>query len=192
MAGLQGRLSTSIPLGCWILACLIIIASATASSAHAEEPAWTLGAHFGGDVVDNMDENASIASIYGRRQLATPEWLANWTPRGTSAHLDATATYLEIDDDGGAHLAVGPVLAWRAPEGPWRVTGGVQPTLISDHDPSTRELGGPLQFTLHLEAGIALNDRATIGLQWRHTSNADLYDDNDGINVQLLSVDWRF
>lgn len=191
MSGPYKRIATGAgATGRVLVYLLMVIASQT--SAADDGPTWTVGVQYGGDTLEDLGEDIYLASLYVRRQMASPDWLVRWTPPGTRLHIDATASHLEVADDDAAQLAVGPVLVWHASEGPWRLAGGIQPTLISDHEVGERDLGGALQFSSHLGAGVALGERIVVELQWRHISNAHLYDANDGIDVQLVNLGWRF
>jgi hypothetical protein len=163
--------------------------------APAEEPArhWRVGIHGGSsDIVPDLERNVSSQGLALRRRVASPDWLAAWLPRGIDLELEGMAARLSAENEDAVHLAAGPVLVWRARNAPWLISGGTRAGWISDHSLGDQDLGGPLQFTSHIGAGIVLGRHATIELQWRHTSNAHLYSDNDGLDVQALGLGWHF
>lgn len=191
MKGFMARAATGSPLR-QLAVFLMALTPVATVAADDNKPKWTLGAQLGGDLVDSLEEDAEIASLYGRRRLPAPEWFTRWTPEGTRLHFDVTFSHFDNEFDSNEQLALGPIAVWRSPESPWRVSAGLQPTLINDENLAGRDMGGPFQVTIHLATGFDLGKRAFLELQWRHVSNAELYDKNDGIDVQVLSLGWRF
>jgi len=110
--------------------------------------------------------------------------LLNWTPNTPwQARWDLSVAQWDGLDDNANFLAFGPVVEWQAPSAPWRMSIGIQPTLISEHEFRGKDLGGTFQFTSHVGLAWAPNDVLVIGLRAQHTSNARLYDSNPGVDM---------
>lgn len=105
---------------------------------------------------------------------ASSPWQARW---------DISVAQWDGEGDEANFLAFGPVVEWQAPDVPWRLSFGVQPTLISEHEFRGKDLGGVFQFTSHLSLAWAPSNALLIGLRAQHTSNARLYDSNPGVDM---------
>lgn len=110
-------------------------------------------------------------------------WRARW---------DLTVGYWDGSVDDNGFLALGPVAEWRATDADWRVTLGVQPTLISSHNGNGKDLGGPFQFTSHFGLAWAPPGALVVGLRIQHTSNAGIYDNNPGVDIVSAEVGYAF
>lgn len=71
------------------------------------------------------------------------------------------------------------------------------PTYISDSRLGTRRQADSFTFQAQVGAGVLLNSgaehRTVVAVSWKHFSNADLYTDNDGMDVPLvISVGMSF
>ncbi len=139
------------------------------------------GAHF-----DNFELYYRRAAPWIEAQLVDP-----WLPEGVQARWDVTLGYWDGHGGGNAFAALGPVLefGWSTD---WRLSLGVQPTLISEHDGNGRDLGGPLQFTSHLAVTWAPPGALVVGLRIQHTSNSRLYDSNPGVDIVAAEVGYGF
>ena len=93
-------------------------------------------------------------------------------------------------------------LTWRVQPIGWRAwaalaTGGTihdgeTGELTGRADRRSAELGSRVLFRLALELGYDVTDRLTISAIWAHASNANLADQNAGLNNAGLRVGWRF
>lgn len=116
-------------------------------------------------------------------RISLNDWRARW---------DLTAGYWDGSVDDNGFLALGPVAEWRGAENDWRVSLGVQPTLISSHNGNGKDLGGPFQFTSHFGVAWAPPGALIVGLRIQHTSNAGLYDNNPGVDIVSAEVGYAF
>ena len=63
--------------------------------------------------------------------------------------------------------------------------------LLDEHVFGSDDYGGFQQFTSHL--GIALKIAPFMcSYRYQHTSNAGIYDSNDGLNLHLFGIGYRF
>ncbi|HUP65545.1 MAG TPA: acyloxyacyl hydrolase [Thermoanaerobaculia bacterium] len=88
-------------------------------------------------------------------------------------------------------VAAGPVVSFTRPGAHWFIEVGSRPTLISERSMGARDFGGPFQFTSHFSIGVIWR-QLEIGYRIQHISNARIYSDNDGINMNMLNIGWRF
>ncbi len=73
----------------------------------------------------------------------------------------------------------------------WFARTGLHPTLISRHSYDGKGMGGPFQFTSHLGAGRRFGVANAVSLHFQHTSNAGLFNENKGLDLLVLSLQWR-
>ncbi len=123
-------------------------------------------------------------SLYARwpAKWLQRHWLNNDANAAWQARWDISVAQWDSTPKDIAFIAAGPVVEWRLADAPWRVSLGVQPTLISNHDDAGKDLGGPVQFTSHLSLAWAPAEALIIGLRAQHTSNARIYDENPGVD----------
>jgi hypothetical protein len=83
-------------------------------------------------------------------------------------------------------------IAGRSPRWaePFFFVRALGPTYISDSTLGSRRQADSFAFQAQVGAGIRLNPgaerRTIVAVSWKHFSNADLYKDNDGIDVPLV------
>jgi hypothetical protein len=106
-------------------------------------------------------------------------WQARW---------DVSIANWDGPTDDIAFVAAGPVVEWQQPQAPWRLSLGVQPTLISNYDDAGKDLGGAFQFTSHISVAWAPSGAWVIGLRAQHTSNASIYEENPGVDLFGIEV----
>jgi hypothetical protein len=68
---------------------------------------------------------------------------------------------------------------------PWAAVGGY-------HRGDGIDLGGTFQFHLGLGASYAVSSNGRIGVAWTHISNANIHDENPGVNSILVTWTWMF
>ena len=119
----------------------------------------------------------------------------NWNI-GSGWHL---APVVEINAGalhGGGDTAfvgsAGPGMFLQSPSKCLALLGGLNPSFISEDNIGDEELGGPLQFTLHIGLSYTIQQRWIIGYRFQHMSNAGIYSANPGINMHMLVIGFRF
>lgn len=116
-----------------------------------------------------------------------------WQPRTwLQLRLEGAVGALESDDDAIWRIAVGPTVSLRPEGAAWQVEVGVRPTYLGDRRFGEVDLGGRWQFDSHLGLRFDLGPRASLAYRIQHISNADLYDENPGLNMQSLELGYRF
>lgn len=109
-----------------------------------------------------------------------------------AARWDVTVGHWSGSVNDANFIAIGPVLEWAVPERAYRVSLGVQPTLLSEYEGNGRNLGGPFQFKSHLSVAWPLFDHLLIGLRIQHTSNAGIYEVNEGVSMMSAELGYLF
>lgn len=67
---------------------------------------------------------------------------------------------------------------------------GTAPTLLSQEEFPTRDLGGAYHFTSHLGLEYAFGRGPVLGYRLQHTSNAGLFTDNPGLDMHALYLEF--
>lgn len=109
-----------------------------------------------------------------------------------AARWDVTVGHWSGSVDDANFIAIGPVLEWAIPERGLRVSLGVQPTLLSEYEGNGRDLGGPFQFKSHLGLAWVQSGPLIIGLRIQHTSNAGIYEVNEGVSMMSAELGYLF
>jgi hypothetical protein len=105
--------------------------------------------------------------------------------------LDLSAGWLADPGADAALGTLGPAFLLRRSGFPLSFEIGASPTLISEHEFQTKNLGADLQFTSH--AGLNFDwGHVRIGYRFQHMSNGDLAEPNPGLNLHVLSLSYLF
>lgn len=164
----------------WLLLLPLPVAAGEASL-------WEFGLR-GGMEATGSKENYKAGEVYLLRALP---WRTDLAGGVLTARLDLGVGVLEADNDGGGWLAGGADLVWQLADGRVEIEGGFRPTWLVDHSYGSDDFGGGMQFSSH--GGIAVHiDPVVISYRYQHTSNASIYDDNDGLDLHLFGVGARF
>ncbi len=148
----------------------ILVLAATA--AHAQERPPTVTSHLVpyvgvGGVLDS-DRNAQFGVEYRWHDVL-------WGLRPTIG--------LNVDNDAAIYGYGG--LSWDLPLGrSFYVTPSFMIGAYSHGD--SKDLGGWLEFRSGIEVAYAFKDGSRIGIAFNHVSNADVYDDNPGLETVLI------
>lgn len=153
----------------------------------AESPLWEFGLR-GGMEATGTKEHYKAGELYLLRVLP---WHKDLGGGVLTARLDLGAGFLESREDHGGWLAAGGDLAWSFADGLVVCEVGFRPTWLTEHQFGGDDLGGTQQFTSH--AGFAVRVApVVINYRFQHTSNAGIYDDNDGLDLHLFGVGASF
>ena len=173
-----------VRLAGWIILWLLLFPGMAVA---AQNPLWEFGIR-GGKKAWGVDEDYRVREIYLLRALP---WSAALAKGVLTTRLDFSTGHLEADGDEGAILAMGLDLVWQSAEGEVEIEGGFRPTVLDEHVFGSDDYGGFQQFTSHL--GIALKIAPFMcSYRYQHTSNAGIYDSNDGLNLHLFGIGYRF
>jgi hypothetical protein len=109
-----------------------------------------------------------------------------------STRLEGTAALLRGAGKSALVSSLGPALVLTSPGGRWVVDGGSSVAYLSHYRFGDKHLGGNLQFISHLGIDYLLQPQLGIGYRVQHMSNADLYEENPGVDLHLLQISCRF
>jgi hypothetical protein len=140
---------------------------------------------------DHNEEFYYKSELFG----ALPLPLAWRIPSGWrfAFRLDFIAGVLNGGTQWGFLGGVGPTFTLLKEQ--WRLALdiGTAPAFLSRHRFGPRDnLGGHFQFYSHSGLTWLLRRNLTVGYQWQHVSNADIYESNPGINFHSLQVVYVF
>jgi hypothetical protein len=98
--------------------------------------------------------------------------------------------------DGGKNLAligtVGPGGLLTREGLPLSLDAGVSPTFLSRSDFGTKDFGSVIQFTTHFGVNWDFAAHWRIGYRFQHMSNANLANNNPGLNTHLFALSYVF
>lgn len=106
--------------------------------------------------------------------------------------MEGSIGVLEGDDDSSVFVGLAPVLELSQADFPVRLAVAVGPTLFSEHELDQLDLGGTLNFTSSLRLHWQITPQLSTRYQYQHTSNASIYDENDGLNMHSISLGYSF
>lgn len=140
----------------------------------------------GGGGASTIPQSFDFRAIGLRGRLPWQDRWGAWTLRG---HLDLDAGRLDSDGDHAELYTLGPSVSFS--RGRITADAGISPSYINEDAVNGRQFGGGFQFTSHLGLYLELR-RWSVGYRIQHTSNAHIYRDNDGVDLQMLDLWWRF
>jgi len=88
--------------------------------------------------------------------------------------------------------SVGPILSMAPAQSPIALDGGVRVTGLGRRDYVTRDMGSYLQFTSMIGVTWKIEERVRVSYHFQHMSNAGLAGDNQGVNMNIFSVEYCF
>jgi lipid A 3-O-deacylase len=103
--------------------------------------------------------------------------------QGATSQLYAGLTWTIRPFDGGV-----PGRFWLSPF----FGGTVHNGELSSSDREEKSLGSRVLFRLGAELGVDVTDRISVSLLYEHASNANLAEENEGLNNAGVRVGWRF
>lgn len=143
----------------------------------------------GGTDAKSLNESFTVAEIYFLKNLPWHKELSTSTRVYT--RLDAGVGFIGSNDEEGGWLALGGDIVLSLADGLWELEAGFRPTFMTEHKYDDVDFGGPLHFSSH--AGVNLNlGKVALGYRYMHTSNAGIYGDNPGLDLNLLGMGVRF
>ncbi len=102
---------------------------------------------------------------------------------------------LKVGDERTARLGTGAraECLW----GNWVVWLPAEMIWLADHEFGHRgngfkDYGGPFQFVTGIGLGYAITKNWLIGYQYEHMSNANMYEQNPGLDTHTLHIEYRF
>ena len=162
------------------IAVLALLVSATV-------PMTSVAGELGGRAGTGVEGPAySMAGGYWR------PWSAHLVGREEGWHLtgyaELAAGRVGYREDALRMASIG-VGAWVGRGGgSWLAGFGTAPSYISEHRLGGQEFGGGMQFTSHLAIRWQVTRVLSLAYRIQHTSNAGIYSENDGLDLQVLEL----
>lgn len=171
----------------WLLSALLVLGMTSAAQA-AARPELSLGLRYGEGAVYGDHEQFEGQELFLR--AGPPAWRELWP--AVRAEVEFAGARFRNGGDKALAVMAGPVLVWQRAGRPWALEGGIRLTWLSDDVIGDRDLGGKFQFTSYVAAVWQLSPRLAAALRLQHTSNAGIYNENPGLDLQLIELRFRF
>lgn len=163
---------------------LAAVAVSTVAMANDDIVALQLGKPAENEKLDIHTVDVKYHHMFGR-----------WGHSGCQLGLGARGGMLSVDGGNTTRLGVGAraECLW----GNWVVWIPLEVLWLADHEFGHRgngfkDYGGPFQFSSGLGLGYALSTHWLVGYQYEHMSNANMYDQNPGLDSHSLHIEYRF
>ncbi len=108
------------------------------------------------------------------------------------SRIDLSAGWLGDPGGDAAIGTFGPSLVLSRKGFPLALEGGVSPTLLSQHEFQSKDLGSYFQFTSHAGLNWDFSHHFRLAYRFQHMSNAGLATPNPGLNLHMLGVSYFF
>ncbi|HEY9182282.1 MAG TPA: acyloxyacyl hydrolase [Gammaproteobacteria bacterium] len=166
----------------------------------------SLAAACGPAVADEVIFNVGAGSQPGSDQR-NKTWGADYSfhrwERSDRQHIQVGVSYTSLTTNGPGHdslvaISVYPQItlypsktskimarspAWAQPFFFVRALG---PSYISENSLGTREQAEHFAFQAQVGVGVVINEKGIVTFSWKHFSNAELFQPNDGIDVPFV------
>jgi hypothetical protein len=106
--------------------------------------------------------------------------------------LDASAGWISDNAADGFIGTLGPMLKLGKGKFPVTLEAGVSPTILSRDRFGAKDFGDDVQFTSHIGVNWQVTKHFTVGWRFQHMSNAGLARPNPGVNLEILSIGYKF
>lgn len=166
----------------------LILSSAGAVELRAQEPGWSKAGFRGAYGYSRSDDFHQYEVFAAHRMRLSFSLPHDWVAQG---YWEMSAGRLSHDETDAFVFTAGPVMVLRKAQSPWFFEIGSRPGLISEHDFGKAEYGGPFQFTSHGGVGFSFRE-LELAYRIQHMSNASIYSKNDGLDIHVVEVGWRF
>jgi len=108
------------------------------------------------------------------------------------ARLDTSAGWLGDPGHNAFVASVGPALVLARPPIPVTLEAGAKPTLITQWEFGTKNLGMPFQIASHVGLNFEMGRSFRLSYRYQHMSNCGLSSHNQGLNLHLLGFSYVF
>ena len=172
----------------WVIF-ILVLSGLVSQPLLANENSWRSIGLRAGVNDDHNDENFEQYEGFTTWDLAWSwQWDSGWV---LDTYLEANAGVLTADGESAFVGSVGPGLYISFPK-LVAISMGINPAVISKHRFGDENLGGPIQFISHIGLNINFFHHYSLGYRLQHMSNFVLYDDNPGLNMHMIEVEYRF
>lgn len=138
----------------------------------------------------NRGTQLSIFELFG----TTPAW-KSWQPNSATSlnlHFEGSVGVLWEDNDPSFLTRIGPLLDLTIDDSPVHFIFGTSAAFLVDEKFGRLDLGSHYQFISSAGFDWYFTDDWVLGYRWQHISNAGLTDINPGLNLNTVSVGFRF
>ncbi|MBW1852148.1 MAG: acyloxyacyl hydrolase [Deltaproteobacteria bacterium] len=131
--------------------------------------------------------------LYELFWIAGLPWNAKW-PSGwvLTTGLNINAGILRAAHDNGFIGSVGPILTFKKAKSRFSLILGFRLALLDDYEFGDEQLGGAFAFIEEVGLSYSLGWNLEAGYQFRHMSNADIYDHNPGLDLHVFELKYTF
>jgi len=155
-----------------------------------EAPTWlgSAGARIG--LGSNQGAKLTSFELFG----TSPTW-KSWQPNSTtslSLSLEGSLGLLGKDDDLGFLARLGPLLDVTFDDSPIHLMLGTSAAFVADQKFGRLDLGSHYQFISSVGFDWHFAGDWVFGYRWQHISNGGLTETNPGLNLNTLSLAYRF
>ncbi|MGZ0709178.1 acyloxyacyl hydrolase [Coraliomargarita sp. W4R53] len=99
---------------------------------------------------------------------------------------------LDGEDTTGGFFKIAPQLRLQSQSFPLELVVSSGPSYLTEKHYGDLDFGGHFQFTSAAGLDWQLNEDWTLGYRYQHTSNAGIYDVNDGFNLHSFALAYNF
>lgn len=167
---------------------VLILATVASSSVEAEEPGWSKVGFRGAYGYTRADDFHQYEAFAAHSMRLTFNLSDDWVARG---FWEMSAGKLSHELTDAVVFTAGPVFKVQKQHEPWFLQIGSRPTLISEYTFGDVGYGGPFQFTSHAGIGWSFSN-VEVAYRIQHMSNASIYSRNDGLDIHVVELGWRF
>ncbi|WP_373501212.1 acyloxyacyl hydrolase [Desulfococcus sp.] len=174
----------------WICAAaLALLCAVMPSPAAAASSSMDVTARVGFDAFSEV-EDFDLYEVNGRMVFSPYiTWGDGWT---LTPALVCAVSLLHAADDTGIMAGFGPQLELTFPWDRLTAFATVRPSGLTEHEYGREDLGGWFTLATDVGARIDLGSRIMVGYAWEHISNANLYDNNPGLNFHVIELGLKF
>ncbi len=138
---------------------------------------------------ENKDYNfIEVSAVYGLP--FSWQWDSGWKIE-TGASFNA-GILMDVDYDSALVGSTGVVLYLSSPLKWLELAISQRVALMTDHVFGKENLGGAFIFIEYIGINFYLQPELTIGCYYQHMSNAGIYGDNPGVNLQIFEIRYLF
>lgn len=117
------------------------------------------------------------------------QWGNGWS---LEPGVSFNAGILHAGDEDGFIGTIGPRLELNFPGDYVTLHGSVRAGGMSEHEYGDADLGGAFTFAEDIGIRLKLGAGFSAGYLFQHISNADIYDENPGVELHILEIQYAF
>lgn len=157
--------------------------------AAAEDSIFDISARMGFDAYSDV-EYFHLYEIDGRMGFSPYiEWGGGWSLKPA---LVSAVSVLHAAEEDGLMAGIGPRLELTFPWNRLTAYATGRPSVLSEHQYGNVDLGGWFTFATDVGIRIDLGEYLMIGYVWEHISNANIYNNNPGVNFNVIELSLKF